>query len=79
MFTYQRELQPQAANGFTKPKGMLSGNVKRYKGKLEANDLTQKRGIDYHSMSSLFCIRAASKGSKKQFFLIEDLKEEVYI
>ena len=50
----KRELQLYAANGFTKHKGMLPGNVKRYKGRLEANDLTQKRGIDYHGIGGLF-------------------------
>jgi hypothetical protein len=34
--------------GFTKPKRMLMGNVEQYKDILEANDLTQKKGIDYH-------------------------------
>ena len=44
---------------------MLLGNVKRYKGRFEANDLTQKRGIDYHGMGGLFWIRATSKGCEK--------------
>ena len=30
-------------NGFTKSKWMLPSNVKRYKARLVANDLTQKR------------------------------------
>ena len=47
---------------------MLSSNVKQYKGWLEVNDLTQKRGIDYHGMSASFWIRTVSKGCEKQFF-----------
>ena len=54
MFTYQKEVVVYATNGFTKPKGMLPGNVKRYKSRLEANDLTQKRGIDYHGIGGSF-------------------------
>jgi hypothetical protein len=34
-------------NGFTKPKRMFPGNVKQYKVRLLANNLTQKRGIDF--------------------------------
>ena len=41
-------------NGFTKSKWMLPSNVKRYKARLVANDLTQKKGIDYHGMSGSF-------------------------
>ena len=41
---------------------MLPGNVKRYKSRLEANDLTQKRGIDYYGIDGSFWIRATSKG-----------------
>jgi hypothetical protein len=37
-----------------KPKGMLPSNVEQYKDRLEANDLTQKKGIDYHGMSCSF-------------------------
>ena len=40
--------------GSQKPKGMLPGNVEQYKDRLEANDLTQKKCIDYHGMSSSF-------------------------
>ena len=29
---------------------MLSGNVERYKAILESNNLTQKKGIDYHGI-----------------------------
>jgi hypothetical protein len=33
---------------------MLPGNVEQYKDRLEANNLTQKKGIDYHGMSGSF-------------------------
>jgi hypothetical protein len=40
--------------GLQNLKGCSMGNVKRYKGRLEANDLTQRRGIDYHGMNGSF-------------------------
>jgi hypothetical protein len=33
---------------------MLLGNVEKYKNRLKANDLAQKKGIDYHGMSDSF-------------------------
>ena len=33
---------------------MLPSNVEQYKDRLEANDLTQKKGIDYHGISGSF-------------------------
>jgi hypothetical protein len=33
---------------------MLLGNVEQYKDRLEASDLTQKKGIDYYGTSGSF-------------------------
>jgi hypothetical protein len=55
--------------GLQNLKGCFLGNVKRYKGRLEANDLTQKKGIDYHGMSAHFELELHQKDVKNNFFL----------
>ena len=46
---------------------MLSGNIEWYKAILESNNLTQKKGIDYHSISGSFWFKTISKSLEKQF------------
>jgi hypothetical protein len=50
---------------------MLLGNVKRYKGRLEANDLTQRRGIDYHGMNGSWVMLNDIKVDLKPMILLK--------
>jgi hypothetical protein len=55
--------------GLQNLKGFFSGNVEQYKDRLEANDLTQKKSIDYHGMSGSFLIESYIKRIGKTIFI----------